>query len=430
MGILHLILSTLSNYGRQCAFAIAPIPAYLPQYWTLCNTNDPLLQRRKQLLQPKSATNSPTKLSPLLKKNENSNSNSNSSVIIANAMNSNNFEGGSGTGTTIMTTRGGNTGNAPVTEGGFSSTSIMILLLSHSFRLQYFFVCAILSTFYGYGDNGVGKRKVDQIHFDLVMQSLVMIGIQLLLLSAVTRRKRMAHKKKVDDYDSEDHDHEQQRLSSPHHNSSKSTSLSQKPFIWVYKPSQHWRWDTVHQHVELLILILLVEYVICRYCIYPNNTIEYTQTIKNISILLESCLALPQMILNYRRKSTSGLSSLMVIGWVLGDLLKLVYFIMAYNKGAAGGTTEDVIASNSGNGVAMPHHHESSDMVTFMVGCLFALGLDSIVVLQLVKWYPTKQVKSFTKKMKRSLFLPRSIHEENRSGKKNNRRLSLDETMM
>ena len=49
---------------------------------------------------------------------------------------------------------------------------------------------------------------------------------------------------------------------------------------------------------------------------------------RNVSVLLESCLALPQAAQNYLRRDTAGLSVVMVVGWILGDFMKLVYFLI------------------------------------------------------------------------------------------------------
>ena len=500
MGLLHLVISTLSNYGRQLLFAIAPIPAYLPQYYTLCNTNDPVLQRRKQrthqFLLQSSTSSSPSKtgINDSGSNNANVNASNNNINGVTNTnltnvnvkSNPNGSDGGLGGG-------GGGTANnmnnnnsvaagvgvggtsKPITEGGFSSTSIMILLLSHAFRLQYFFISAIISTFYqtdddnddnikngggGDGSHNSNHKKVDRVHFDLVMQSFVMIGIQLLLLSAVTRRKRLSIKKKKDDYDDGVYEHDtpismtagtssatltssssstlpsmtsstnissrptmQRRMSV-----SSSSSLPRSPFIWVYKPNQHWRWDTVHQHVELIVLVVVLESFLCRYFIYPNNAMDYIKAVKNISVLLESCLALPQMILNYKRKSTDGLSLLMVVGWVLGDLLKLAYFIASYNNNGDNVVGDGMVVGNQ-NSVVMPHNgnSSSSDLIAFMVGSVFALVLDSIVVLQLIKWYPTNEFKNLKKQIKHSRLL-RYFRRCTRAGK-STRTYSCDELM-
>mmetsp|Transcript_14588 Transcript_14588/g.17748 ORF Transcript_14588/g.17748 Transcript_14588/m.17748 type:complete len:395 (-) Transcript_14588:2224-3408(-) len=359
---IRLIFATLSNYSYQAAFAISPIPAYLPQYWTLCNTNDPVLQRRKSILIPNNKTPKSTKENRCILEIENI-------TGIGN--------GGGGGGSTI---------SGSVTEGGFSSTSIMILLLSHAFRLQYFLVSAIVAKFSESSktDNGNNESTngVDKVQFDLLMQSLVMIGMQLLLLSAVTRRRRLSRKKKIDD-------------SIGLRTASKSSSLSQKPFIWLLKPRQNWEWDTVHQHLELCCLMIVMEFFISRYYLHPYNAVEYIRSIKNISVFLESCLALPQIILNYRRKSTNGLSLLMVMGWVIGDMLKLAYFISARS-------IEDRFKGVSTNHNDTNHGQVESGMVSFMVGCIFALLLDSIVVFQMTRWYPTLEFLNMKKKLNRS----------------------------
>uniref|UniRef100_A0A0K0F689 PQ loop repeat protein n=1 Tax=Strongyloides venezuelensis TaxID=75913 RepID=A0A0K0F689_STRVS len=46
------------------------------------------------------------------------------------------------------------------------------------------------------------------------------------------------------------------------------------------------------------------------------------------SLLIEACLGLPQLIRNFKRKSTIGMSVTMVLGWFLGDVGKTIYFII------------------------------------------------------------------------------------------------------
>ena len=133
---MSFILHTLSNYSRQLAFAIAPIPAYLPQYYTLCNSsNDPILQR---------------KVGHNLKK---------SGSFPDFAFDHNNDD------TSSSTLSHGHGKSHEITEAGLSSTSIMILLISHIFRLQYFLGSAIISIF---GGNSNSLGKADRVQFDLV----------------------------------------------------------------------------------------------------------------------------------------------------------------------------------------------------------------------------------------------------------------------
>jgi len=338
-----MLLGTLSTYSRQLAFAIAPIPAYLPQYYTLCrSSNDPVLQRKVP------------KISNTI----------NFSECAAAAFDHNHND-------SINT--GSSSSRPPiiqphkvVTEGGFSSTSIMILLLSHAFRLQYFLGSAIINTF-----RQEKEEKADKVHYDLVTQSLVMMGIQLMLLSAVTRRRRLATKRKVKDGDS-------RMPTSPR----AASSVSQQPFIWLVQPRTYWQnWDTVHQYVELIIVLTILAYFLFRHCLNPTDFLDYISTVKLMSVLLESCLALPQIILNYKRESTEGLSLVMVLGWVVGDLMKLVYFAMSSEALKTNHEVTTVVSDKT--------IEESSDMTAFIFGCVFALIMDVIVGIQVTKWYPS-----------------------------------------
>eukprot|EP00979_Chaetoceros_neogracilis_P010590 scaffold2512_cov232-Chaetoceros_neogracile.AAC.3 len=355
MTLLASILNTLSHYSRQLAFAIAPIPAYLPQYFTLCNSsNDPVLHRK---------IGNPTKKSE-------------SFVFDHHDENTGSPHGhpNHAPGRTHRTRQ--------ITESGLSSTSIMILLISHIFRLQYFLGSAIINVFGG-DSNYLGKA--DRVHYDLVTQSLVMVAIQLMLLSAVTRRRRMSAKIKKDDAYSTEGDN---MMPSP-----RESSISQPSFIWIIQPRRHWHWNTVHQYVELIIVVTIMTYAFGRYYLYPSDFLEYISTVKIISVLLESCLALPQIILNYKRTSTEGLSLVMVFGWVVGDLLKMMYFILGSGI---------LNHRNKLNTVVSSETEEDSDMTAFIFGCVFALIMDVIVGLQVCKHYPSRDMIALQDKSRRA----------------------------
>ena len=74
----------------------------------------------------------------------------------------------------------------------------------------------------------------------------------------------------------------------------------------IIKPRSYWHWDTVHQYVELVIVTIILMYIFFRHCLYPNDFLEYINSVKIMSVLLESCLALPQMMLNYETQNTEG----------------------------------------------------------------------------------------------------------------------------
>lgn len=346
---------TLSSYSRQLAFAIAPIPAYLPQYYTLCaSSNDPFLERKVH-----GPYHTPIRSGNLSDFDE-----------------KNTFIGGGGGGGNLYNIHNAHTHH--IKEAGFSSTSIIILLLSHVLRLQYFFGSAVVNKF--------SENSADKVHYDLVTQSLVMIVMQLMLLSAVTRRRRMTTKIKSDD------EYSNSMLVIPPH-SPRTSSISQRPFIWLLYPRTYWHWDTVHQYVELMIFITVLVYLFFRQYMYPSDFLKYINSVKVLSVLLESCLALPQMILNYKLESTEGLSLVMVLGWVIGDLLKLVYFMIGSGVIKAGHEVSKVVSEKS--------PEESSEMTTFIFGCVFALVMDVIVGLQVTKYYPSTHMLSLRDRSRR-----------------------------
>ena len=46
-----------------------------------------------------------------------------------------------------------------------------------------------------------------------------------------------------------------------------------------------------------------------------------------VSAFIEAFLGVPQLILNFKRKSTQGLEPLLIAGWLFGDSFKAGYYI-------------------------------------------------------------------------------------------------------
>uniref|UniRef100_A0A0K0D9N2 PQ loop repeat protein n=1 Tax=Angiostrongylus cantonensis TaxID=6313 RepID=A0A0K0D9N2_ANGCA len=53
----------------------------------------------------------------------------------------------------------------------------------------------------------------------------------------------------------------------------------------------------------------------------------YVETLGMVSLLVEASLGAPQLIRNWQRKSTQGMSIPMVLAWLCGDLAKTAYFV-------------------------------------------------------------------------------------------------------
>lgn len=57
------------------------------------------------------------------------------------------------------------------------------------------------------------------------------------------------------------------------------------------------------------------------------DNVLFVETLGYASLLTEALLAVPQLLKNYNDKSTVGMSYLMVLLWMGGDLFKTGYFI-------------------------------------------------------------------------------------------------------
>ena len=127
MTFFQAVLYNSTKYGAQSAFALAPIPAYLPQYWTLCeSSDDPILKGKV----PKIAES-------MKNKNSNIECNNHHGLTI--------MSGEDDSSNRIPRSNARPASNGGCGDGGFSSLSILILLLSHLFRLIYFYGCATVS---------------------------------------------------------------------------------------------------------------------------------------------------------------------------------------------------------------------------------------------------------------------------------------------
>ncbi|ORC92848.1 uncharacterized protein TM35_000021740 [Trypanosoma theileri] len=76
-----------------------------------------------------------------------------------------------------------------------------------------------------------------------------------------------------------------------------------------------------------------------------------------VALGLEALLVLPQILRNHRRCSTAGLTMMLVLTWVLGDLIKVVYFIV-----------------------------DKQPLPFLVCGCI-QIGLDVIVVAQVIYYH-------------------------------------------
>jgi hypothetical protein len=148
--------------------------------------------------------------------------------------------------------------------------------------------------------------------------------------------------------------------------------------LHLYSPHAILQTHSFIEYLEVLLLSSLSVKLIFDYHWFPQYGVHVVELLKQMSIILESCLALPQAVRNHRNGSTRGLSAVMVVGWVAGDFFKLCYFLLQI----FGDAKKTISSSSSGSGSS------SNNNVVFVWGCLFSLLLDSIVGLQIARHQP------------------------------------------
>ena len=157
---------------------------------------------------------------------------------------------------------------------GFSTGVCFVLLVSNIARVFYWY-CV-------------------QFETPLLVQSVVMIGTQLLLL---------------------------QRCVEHPHRELPDRVVSLRDL----KLRDVWRWTAFEDYVHFLTLVsmglALVTLVLEPYFLY-REALGY------VALVLEAGLAVPQCVSNARRRSTVGLSTWMVIGWAAGDAFKVLYSLL------------------------------------------------------------------------------------------------------
>ena len=253
-------------------------------------------------------------------------------------------------------------------DAGLSRATVLLLLSAHLLRLLYFHGVILLfeerrteavepgvlvSTTATAASATYSHTESSNLQWDLLGQSISMIAMQLLLLHTMMliRRKQLKRQMKrmcdgeiagQHSSDSSSHFHTitvppmsgsytATSLESSNHgcknrNTSPSNSASQHivPY-WQAKRQQCYRATTDHLHqllsphnilqshsfleyCELLMLVSITVKLVFDYHWFPRYGIHVVDGLKHMSIVLESCLALPQAIRNHRKGTTEGLS--------------------------------------------------------------------------------------------------------------------------
>jgi len=86
-----------------------------------------------------------------------------------------------------------------------------------------------------------------------------------------------------------------------------------------------WEWDNLFSYVKFLLLFTFLIGLL-TYILLDNHM--YIETLGFVAVFTESMLGMPQLLRNYSKKSTRGMSVAMVMMWLSGDLFKTLYFVI------------------------------------------------------------------------------------------------------
>lgn len=390
------------------AFALSPFPAYLPQYFSLMrkcyteneNNNDTHALLRSYgsenaLVEDQVITADDRGIDSLRKRNTPNHLQDSSSAkagLVA-PPHSAGLHIIPGSPSKLSHFEHSDIHNGSTKITGLSRATVFVLLSAHLLRMLYFYGLTLEKErmMLNAGDSVTPSYptettdKVPDVQWDLVGQSVSMIFMQLLLLRATTKiRKESEHY----------HDDTTTQAGGDWQSLSKKIKAHFRRLLSPYKILKS---HSIFDYLELLFLSSITTKLMFDNLWYPRYRMRVVDTLKHTSIVLESCLALPQAIRNYSQGTTDGLNAIMVGGWVIGDFLKLFYFSLNLLWSRITGLGDD------GN-------------IVFVFGCIFALALDFLVCFQMAFWYQSRETLELKEGLRLSIQkLKASHHRANES---------------
>ncbi|KAF2841527.1 hypothetical protein M501DRAFT_950152, partial [Patellaria atrata CBS 101060] len=165
-------------------------------------------------------------------------------------------------------------------SAGFSLDIPLIMLLA-----------SILKVFYW-----LGSRYA----LSLLLQALLMIGMQSLLLHVALRNRP---------------------LSVSTHTPFAGEKAESSGRLYDF-----WRWRPVRPYWVFLAYFTLALVVLQ---VLGNGSESYTQLQGSVALTIEAALPLPQLLSNQRRRGCKGFRPSVVVNWLVGDVFKLSYFFLS-----------------------------------------------------------------------------------------------------
>ncbi|XP_066149811.1 solute carrier family 66 member 2 isoform X1 [Euwallacea fornicatus] len=106
--------------------------------------------------------------------------------------------------------------------------------------------------------------------------------------------------------------------------------LSAKPrppqrIIIDFDAKNFWNWSDFQSYLDCMLVFTIIASLLMYLFI---EYIIFVELIGFLAVFTEAMLGMPQLIKNYRSRSTEGMSLSMVVLWTCGDIFKTLYFIL------------------------------------------------------------------------------------------------------
>ena len=196
-------------------------------------------------------------------------------------------------------------------DRGFSTTVCLILLIANVLRIEFWML----------------KR----FSVALLLQSVSMISAQLMLLELCIRVRCWNGKDKMTVGESlglrEKSSANSEAVLDSSTGSNRLTSLSYSsppPRFWENPlGANFWAWADFADYIAFVASFAMVTSFVSW--LFSWSSI-YAEILGSTSVTIEAIILVPQLIQNWERQSTEGLSYAMMIMWCAGDFMKLTYF--------------------------------------------------------------------------------------------------------
>ncbi|ORY92484.1 hypothetical protein BCR35DRAFT_297914 [Leucosporidium creatinivorum] len=89
------------------------------------------------------------------------------------------------------------------------------------------------------------------------------------------------------------------------------------------RPGNLWQWDSFGTYIEFVAMLVALH---CGMFLLLHGFETYVTILGFLALGLEATLPIPQLLVNFERKSTAGFRHSVLAGWVGGDAIKTIYF--------------------------------------------------------------------------------------------------------